>query len=180
MILLVAAEGAAGEFAPSLPDQGWERVDPDGVADRLADGSVDLLVVDRSSVGADADGVVERLRSEAAETTVPVVVVSSGDVSHLPLLRFDEVVRPAADGGLADAVARTRTVVEYRDAVADLYEHCREYAERDPEPLEEADELRAARERADDLLAELVDRDPGLVADLLWMPENGGGRTGNF
>ncbi len=180
MILLVAAEGDGDEFISALPDQGWERVDPATAADRLAAATVDLLVVDRTSVGAEADALVERLRSEAADTTVPVVVITAGDLPDLPLLRFDEVVRPPVDGALAEAVARALTVTEYRDAVATFYEHCREHAESDATPLDEAGDLREARDRADDLLAQLVDRDPGVVADLLWMPENGDDGTSNF
>lgn len=179
MILLVTAEGAGDEFASALSDGDWERVGPAVAAERLAEASVDLLVVDRTSVGADADALVERLRSAEAETTVPVVVVSAEGVSHLPLLRFDEVVQPPVEGALADAVSRALTVVAYRDAVADLYERCREYAA-DERPVAAVSDLREAREEADDLLAELVDRDPGVVADLLWMPENGGDGTRNF
>lgn len=171
MILLVAAESAADGYTQALPDVRVERVGPSAAADRLADAMPGVVVVDRTSAGSDADAVVERVRS-GDRPDVPVVVVASEDVSHLPLLRFDAVLGPpVAEETLRDAVERALAVGEYRDAVEDLYERCREYAEGDPVPLEDAADVRAARDRADDLLADLVDRDPGVVVDLLWEPD---------
>lgn len=174
MILLVAADAAADEFILALPDARVEQVGPSAAAGRLADATPDVVVIDRTSAGSDADAVVEDLRS-GDRPAVPVVVVAAADVSHLPLLRFDAVVEPPVGGGaLGDAVDRARAVSAYRDAVGDLYERCREYAEGDPVPLEDAGDVRAARDRADDLLADLVARDPGVVADLLWEPDGDG------
>lgn len=172
MILLVAADRAADEYTRALPDARVERVEPSAAADRLADATPEVVVVDRASAGSDADAVVEEARSAGGRPDVPIVVVASGDVSHLPLLRFDTVLGPpVGDEVLRDTVERALAVGEYRDAVEDLYEECRAYAEGDPVPLEDAIGVREARDRADDLLADLVDRDPGVVADLLWEPD---------
>jgi len=182
VILLVAADGSTTPFADALPDRRCKQVSSPAEARAALEAErPSLLVVDRSSIGPDGDDLVAYVRSSSVEATVPIVVVADEYVPDLPLLRFDtQVTRPYESETLRAAIDRALLASEYRDAVTELYDQCRQRAESGGGPLDEASGLRQSRERADDLLAELVSDDPHILSSLLWTPENHVGETGKF
>lgn len=131
----------------------------------------DLVVLDRASIE-EADAFVRWLRSpESPDTKLPLVLlVETEPPEELPLLAYDEVVHlPAEETVVRTAIRTAIAVTEYREAVTDLYNECLTRAQQGNGPVEVDEDVQAARDRADDRLADLPD-DPEVFAALLSDP----------
>lgn len=152
MTVLIAAADARGERArEALADAGESvvRVETAAAAlERLDEADVVVL-------GELASGSPAAVR-EAVGGPVTVGLGVDGTVA-LPA--------DATAERLADAVAEVRRAGDYRDAVDDLYEQCRELArEGDDRPDEAVD---AARERADEAFEAVREADDLSYSDIL-------------
>jgi hypothetical protein len=134
----------------------------------------ELVVLDRPSIE-EADAFVRWLRSpESPDPKLPLVLLVDTDPpDELPLLAYDEVVTlPAEETVVRTAVRTAIAVTGYRAAVTDLYDECLTRAQEGNGPVEVDDEVKAARDRADDRLADLPN-DPEVFAALLSDPTEG-------
>lgn len=101
----------------SLPAQGWrviEAADGTEALARMADGGVDVLLLDLGLPDMDGLDIVRKLR--AAGTITPIVVLSArdderGKVAALDLGADDYVTKPF---GMAELVARLRTALRHK------------------------------------------------------------------
>jgi hypothetical protein len=173
VILQVAARDLPSAVRAVLDDETVQAV-RDTEAARDPPERPDLVVLDRPSVEG-ADEFVDWLRSdESPDPKLPLIVlVDTVPPGELPLLAYDEVVHlPTDETAVRAALQTARAVTGYRDAVTDLYDECLSRAEAGNGPLEVDEEVRAARERADERLADLPD-DPEVFAALLADPDDG-------
>lgn len=168
MILLVADEDAAAAVAAALSDAEVDAVATASEARRmLSEVTPAVLVLDFPSVAGAADLFAALRAGEFGDPAVPSVLLVEDDLPDLPTLAFDEVVyHPFRESALAEAVDRAREVSRYRAAIERLYESSRERAT-EGAPFDVPADLRAARDEADDRLADILDR-PGVVSALLW------------
>lgn len=170
MILQVAARDLPDSVRAVLEGEAVHAVQ-DAAAARDLPEEPDVVVVDRPSID-DADDLVRWLRSpESPDAKVPLILlVETVPPSELPLLAYDEVVHLPAERTVFRAALRTaRAVTGYREAVTDLYDECLSRAEDGNGPLEVDEEVREARDRADERLADLPD-DPDVFAAILSDP----------
>ena len=101
----------------SLPAQGWRVIEAGDGAEtlaRMADGGVDVLLLDLGLPDMDGLDIVRRLR--AGGTITPIVVLSArdderGKVAALDLGADDYVTKPF---GMAELVARLRTALRHK------------------------------------------------------------------
>lgn len=170
MILQVAARDLPASVQAVLEG---ETVHTVGDAETARDppGVPELVVLDRLSIE-DADAFVRWLRSpESPDPKLPLVLlVESAPPEELPLLAYDEVVHlPAEETVVRTAIRTAIAVTGYRDAVTDLFDECLTRAQEGNGPVEVDDEVKEARIRADDRLADLPN-DPEVFAALLSDP----------
>jgi hypothetical protein len=167
VILQVAARELPGPVRAVLEGETVTAV-ADPASARDLQETPDLVLLDRPSVDG-ADEYVHWLRSEESpdEKLPLILLVDTVPPGDLPLLPYDEVVHLPTDETAVGAALRTaKAVTGYRDAVADLYDECLSRAEAGGGPLDVDEDVKKARQRADERLAELPD-DPEVFAALL-------------
>lgn len=170
MILQVAARDLPDSVLAVLEGEAVHVVE-DTAAARDLPAEPDVVLVDRPSVD-DADELVRWLRSaESPDAKVPLILlVETVPPGELPLLPYDEVAHLPVERTVFRAALQTaRAVTGYRDAVTDLYDECLSRAEAGNGPLEVDEDVREARDRADERLADLPD-DPDVFAAILSDP----------
>lgn len=112
----------------------------------VGDADADALVVDSPD-----PTVLTAIREADGSTAVPVVLITTEEHPTGPA---DAVLAPDADAEAAqDAIVQAQAAAEYRTAVGDLYEACRNRSAGQPE--ESIRDLRAAADHAYEGLDEL-------------------------
>lgn len=170
MILQVAARDLPDSIRAVLEGEAVHAVENAAAARALPE-EPDVVLLDRPSVD-DADDIVRWLRSaESPDAKVPLIVLVETEApDELPLLAYDEVVYLPAERTVFRGALRTaKAVTGYREAVTNLYDECLSRAEEGNGPLEVGEEVREARDRADERLADLPD-DPEVFAAILSDP----------
>lgn len=170
MILQVAARDLPAAVQAVLEGEDVHAVETAEAA-RNPPENPELVVLDRHSIE-DADAFIRWLRGpESPDAKLPVVLlVETGPPEEVPLLAYDEVVRlPAEETVVRTAVRTAIAVTGYREAVTDLFDECLTRAQEGNGPVEVDDDVKAARDRADDRLADLPN-DPEVFAALLKDP----------
>lgn len=170
MILQVAARDLPAAVQAVLEGE-TVHVVQDATAARNPPEHPELIVLDRPSID-EADAFVRWLRSpESPDTKLPLVLlVETVPPGELPMLAYDEVVHlPAEETVVRSAIRTAIAVTGYRKAVTDLYDECLTRAQEGNGPVEVDDEVKEARSRADERLAELPN-DPEIFAALLSDP----------
>lgn len=114
----------------------------------VEDADADALVVDSPD-----PAVLTAIRNADGGSAVPVVLITT---EEYPIGPADAVVAPDADTEVAqDAIDRAQAAAEYRTAVGDLYEACRNRSAGQPD-----ESIRDLREAADHAYEDLDELPP--------------------
>lgn len=142
MTVLIVAAGDSGQAAArALADREVRRVET------VADARAALDDATAALVGEPADRAPGAARDAARAAGVPAVRLGADGEG------YDAVADPADAGAVRTAVDLAEHAAEYRAAVDEFYEQCRAHASGEGGP--DADDLRAARDRAHRRLRDL-------------------------